>query len=90
MLFKVVDTPLRTTLYHTTLKPFIGDECGQGVLVALFDQYGGKSQWETVFETMEQKLKARKWKSIGIIPLTNHAAYHHEMHTSMTRMAKQI
>ena len=77
-------------MYHFTLQQFIKEEDGQGVSITLFVQYGGKSQWETAFKTMEHKLKSQKWNSSGITPLTNHAAYHCEMHTNMTSALKQI
>ena len=39
---------------------------------------------------MKPELKARKRKSTGIIPLTDYAAHHHELHASMTRVSMQI
>ena len=39
---------------------------------------------------MADDLQAHKWKSTGTVTLTDHYAYHRELHTNMTRATEKI
>ena len=87
MLFKLLDKALQGTTYHSTLQPYIVTEDGQAVALPLFNQYGGKTQWEAAYKSMQGNLLARKWKSPGCVTINDHAAYHQEMYTNMAKAA---